>query len=716
MAANLQEPSYQDRAAEFPGGLVSVLKGLGPGGKPMNRESQARFVAVLLFLLTVAAVLYAGFNFQTERKVTAPDDGVEWVEHDGRLVADSVQAEGPGAKAGIKPGDQLVSVDGQNVDNTAGLERQLYRTGIYSKAAYSLVRDTVPLDSTVILIPADRSLNNWLRLIAVIYLGIGVYVLLRRWTAPGSTHFYIFCLVSFIAYSFKYTGKLDSFDWEVYWCNVLAWVLQPALFLHFVLVFPEKRDFVRRHSWAVSLIYLPGAVLLAARLAAMQLLQASGRLSRGMDRLDISYGAVFLMIAVGVLWHSYRHAGTTILRQQLKWVTRGTFIAIAPYTLLYVLPFVFPHAMARLPEAAMRLSVLSLGLLPLTFGYAIFRYRLMDVDLIFKRGMAYTLAAATIAGAYFAVVAGVAELVHTQVPSSGPVGLILAIVVTALLFDPMRKWIHERIDLFFYRTRYDYRKTLIEFGRELSSDTDLEQMLNSVVDRLSRTLLVDRMAIFLAAPEPPHEFALAKSFGMTQTAGLDLSFLSSPRPENEVGHLFLENTHQVPRESVSAQETIGRLDLNYYIPCRAQKRTIAVLGLGKTIEGDFLTSEDVELLETVAGYIGIAIQNARLYASLEQKVAEYERLKDFNENIVESINIGVLAVDLEDRIESWNSQMEVMYALPRQRALTRPLSEVFPAAFVEEFYRVRQNPGIHNLYKFRLGTPTGESRVVNVAI
>src|SRR5205085_8172022 len=90
--------------------------------------------------------------------------------------------------------------------------------------------------------------------------------------------------------------------------------------------------------------------------------------------------------------------------------------------------------------------------------------------------------------------------------------------------------------------------------------------------------------------------------------------------------------------------------------------------------------------------------------------------KDFNENIVESISVGVLAVDLADRIESWNSQMEVMYALPRWQALTRPLSEVFPAAFVEEFYRVRQTPGIHNLYKFRLGTPTGETRVVNVAI
>ena len=107
--------------------------------------------------------------------------------------------------------------------------------------------------------------------------------------------------------------------------------------------------------------------------------------------------------------------------------------------------------MAWVPEIATNVSVLSLGLLPLTFGYAIFRYRLMDVDLIFKRGVVYTLAAATVVGLYFGLVAGVAELVHMQKPASGPVGLILAVVVTALLFDPVRKWIQDRVDHWFYR-------------------------------------------------------------------------------------------------------------------------------------------------------------------------------------------------------------------------------------------------------------------------
>jgi two-component system NtrC family sensor kinase len=680
--------------------------------RSMNRDFQIRFTAGLLILLTVAAVTLAWINFQKESEFQVPYDGVWWVEHNGSLVADRVEANGPGAKAGIKEDDQLAQIDQRPVKDSATLNRQQYRIGAWSKTTYSLVRQSVPVDMTVILVPADKSLNYWLRLIALIYLGIGLYVLLRRWTAPGSTHFYIFCLVSFIFYSFKYTGKLNEFDWTIYWGNVVAWLLQPALFLHFVLTFPEKRWFVRQHRWAIPLVYLPGLLLLARHILALRFVRASESLRWNLDRLQMGYLAVYFVVAAGVLWYSYRRASTPILRQQLKWVTRGTILAITPFTLFYVIPYLT----GTLPTTAMKVSVLSLGMLPLTFGYAIFRYRLMDVDLIFKRGMVYTLAAAAIVGAYFAVVAGVAELVHMQVPSSGPAGLVLAIVVTALLFDPVRKWIQERIDQFFYRTRYDYRKTLIAFGRELSAETDLDKMLSSVVDRLSRTLLVDRMAIFLSAGEPSNRFLLAKSFGMNQTSGLDLDFLAAPRPEMEAGHLFFDNTHQVPRETRSAQETIARLDLNYYIPCRAQQRTIAFLGLGKTVEGDFLSSEDIELLETLAGYIGIAIQNGRLYASLEQKVAQYERLKDFNENIVESINVGVLAVDLADRIESWNSQMEVMYALPRWQALTRPLSEVFPPMFVEEFYRVRQNPGIHNLYKFRLAAPTGETRIVNVAI
>src|SRR5205823_7845386 len=136
----------------------------------------------------------------------------------------------------------------------------------------------------------------------------------------------------------------------------------------------------------------------------------------------------------------------------------------------------------------------------------------------------------------------------------------------------------------FYRTRYDYRQTLVEFGRELSAETDLDKMLTAVVDRLSRTLLVDRMAVFLASTEGNETFSLAKSFGMQQTAGLDLGFLSIKRPETGERHLWFENSYYVPREAASARGTISRVDLSCYIPCRAPKRTVAGLGRRRSME------------------------------------------------------------------------------------------------------------------------------------
>ena len=174
----------------------------------MNRDFQIRFTAILLALLTTAAVVYAGYNLSAERQFQVPDDGVWWFEHQGRLTANRVEAGGPGTRAGVKVGDQLTAIDGHEVKSAAGRSHQLYRVGAWSKATYSLVRQSVPVDVVLIPVPADRSQYDWLRLIGLIYLCIGLYVLLRRWTAPSSTHFYIFCLVSFIFYSFHY-GKIQ---------------------------------------------------------------------------------------------------------------------------------------------------------------------------------------------------------------------------------------------------------------------------------------------------------------------------------------------------------------------------------------------------------------------------------------------------------------------------------------------------------------------------
>ena len=225
----------------------------GEGGldrfRPMVKEYTTRFAALLLALITLTAICFAWINFFKEREYQLPYDGVWWVSANGQAKAEKVAWEGPGARAGVRAGDVLVSIDGRTVTTNVGVTRALYHAGVWTKAKYRLSRQGFTVDSEVILTPLDRSMNVGLRFIALTYLGIGLYVLLRRWTAPRSAHFYLFCLVSFIYYGFHYTGKLNGFDEIVYWANVVAELLQPALFLHFVLEFPQRKELLEKRGW-----------------------------------------------------------------------------------------------------------------------------------------------------------------------------------------------------------------------------------------------------------------------------------------------------------------------------------------------------------------------------------------------------------------------------------------------------------------------------------
>jgi PAS domain S-box-containing protein len=705
----------------------------------MKDAAQTRILAVALAIATLAACVLALINLQRENGYEIPTDGVSWTEVAGGLQAQYVPSGSPADRAGIRQGDVLTGVNDHPVERTAALMHQMFRSGIWAHATYSILRplphsadlkNAAKLDIQLILVPTDRSINQGLRFIALVYLSIGLYVLFRRWTAPKSTHFYVFCLVSFVLYSFKYTTELDTFDWVIYWGNVAAWALQPALFLHFAVNFSddykEPANRLRRRLLCAGL-YLPGLFLIGLQSWAIATWSATGVLRHRLDQISVAYLALYYVIAAIVFRIRYRKAQSPLERQQLKWLTRGTLLAITPFTLLNAIPYV---ADVHMPSLLTKLAGLSLIFLPLTFSWAIVRYRLMDVDLIFKRGVTYTLATGSLVGLYFAVVAVTAEMVHARLPSLRTWGLLLAIIVTGLIFDPLKRAIQGRVDRMFDPRRFDYRETLVEFGRGLNSQTDLGALLDSIVEHLPQTLLVTRIAVFLATESETgrntRRFELVTSHGLTnltpaEMKTLDLSFLDFDLPGSN-NHLFLENPQQVLRLPEMQQLTAARLDLNYYVPCRVANReglgtrTVAVIGLGRTNDGDFLSSEEMEVLESLAGYIGIAIQNAQLYRRLEQKIADFERLKEFNENIVESINIGILAVDLDDRVESWNAQMEVLFARPRANALRQPISELFPADFVNRFNSIRDEQGTHTLYKFRLALPSGELRVANIAI
>ncbi|HWZ50928.1 MAG TPA: ATP-binding protein [Granulicella sp.] len=710
----------------------------------MKSAFQTRVLAIALAVATVAVCVFAWINLTHENNFDVPTDGIGWIESQGGLRAAHVPADSPGERAGIRKDDLLVAIDEHPTPRLAPFMFEVYHDGVWAHSTYTILRplphrdrahSVAKFDVQVILEPTDRSIYQVQRIIALVYLSIGLYVLFRRWTAPKSLHFFVFCLVSAVLYSFHYTGELNSFDWLIYWGNVIASALQPALILHFAVDFSESEDADRprrfRRRLGGAMLYLPGAILLGLQFSAVEFWAATERLQHRLDQLFFGYLGLYYTLAAIVFLLRYVHATSPLQRQQLKWLTRGTLLAFAPFTLLYVVPLLFDLQISSLLAKA---STICLVVLPLTFSWAIVRYRLMDVDLIFKRGVTYTLATASLVGLYFGFVGLASELIHKHFPNYGFYGPILAIIAVGLCFDPLKRGIQSRVDRIFDQKRFDYRETLVDFGRGLNSQTDLSALLDSIVERLPQTLLVTRVAVFLAAEQDspssgPH-FELAASHGLTnlqaaELRALDVSFFDFDR-DGANNHLFLENPQQVLRLPETQSRSARRLDLNYYLPCRvanrqgAGTRTVAVIGLGRTDHGDFLSSEDMEVLESLAGYIGIAIQNAQLYRRLEQKISEFERLKEFHENIVESINIGIFAVDLEDRIGSWNTQMEMLYAKPRSEALHQPLSAVFPAEFVSRFDSVRSlneaDQGTHTLYKFPISLPSGDTRIANIAI
>jgi len=679
----------------------------------MNDSLRMRLGAVLLALLTLSAIVFAFLNFQQRSRFVLPDDGVTWLDTQQGVVAWHVVTDSPASKAGIKQGDIVESVRGFQIHRAADVTRVLFRVGPWTEVRYKMRRGEAGFETPLVTAPQDTSssIENYLRITALLYIFIGLFIFVRRWNAPRAIHFYVFCLASFILYSFHYTGKLNSFDYTIYWANVVALLLQPALLVHFALVFPERRGTL----WPkLAAVYAPPAALLI-----LHIFIATGTLDflpafstrYWLDKVEQANLGIYFLLAATIFLFSYRRAPSGVLRQQLKWVTGGTFAGSLPFLMFYIVPYI----LGVVPAPWMKLSVFSLALIPLCFGYAIIRYRLMDVDIIFKRGLAYTFATAAIVGIYFAGIALIGETFHTRWPT-GPAGGVIAIVVAAFLFEPVRGWMQTRLDRFFYRDRLDYRRTLIEFGRALTNEVRLEPLVGSVLDRISQTLLVDRLAVFLEDPAHAGQYVLSRSMGLRPEGPLDLTFLDPSRPALERGCLFFESARAAAEETVSVRRTLEELDLNYFIACRFRDRTVAILGLGKTVDGDYLSSDDLELLSTIAGYVAIAIENARLYQSLEQKAMQIERLKDFSENIVESLNIGVLTVDLEDCIESWNPQLENLLAIPRREALRRRLQDVLPPDLVAEISSRYTADRVSGIYKFQLNTPGGRRLVINASI
>jgi len=365
----------------------------------------------------------------------------------------------------------------------------------------------------------------------------------------------------------------------------------------------------------------------------------------------------------------------------------------------------------------MELSAIPLSLIPLAFASAIVRYRLMDVEVIVKRGVVYGAALAAILGIYVLLLQLATHAVLDSTSSQhNRVIALLATIVVILLASPVKNAIQAALDRAFYRDRYDYRRALVGFARDLNSDLDLGRLSDRLVSRVMETLLTDRMVLLLA-DEASGDFEPIRVAGFTVPPP-GLSRRSGLGGRLDAGHTVALDDPLAARRFTDEEIEFWRdWGLFYFVPCVSKEGTIAVLALGRRESAEPLNSEDMALLAAVAGQVATALENGRLYRQLRVKAEELDRLREFSENVVESLDTGLLVLDLDDRVVRWNRAIEQLYGVPRSLAVGQPLAAIFERSFVEALCAARrENPDGARLYRMPIGSRESPDRrlLVNV--
>ena len=467
---------------------------------------------------------------------------------------------------------------------------------------------------------------------------------------PATLHFFWLCLAFFGTLTFSFS-RLDRLDWYFYWADVVATLLLAPLFLHFTLAFPDRPGaWVRGPGQRlVALLYAPAGLLFVANVIAVGRLshntQLYSRVLTVLDQIEPLYLSVFMIAGLVVLTRAMDRVRSATARRQLRWIIWGTAFGAGPFAFGYALPY----ALGLRVSLPMELSVIPLSLVPLAFASALIRYRLMDVEVIVKRSLVYTAVILAIFTIYATLLrlAGVVFLDAAE--RHNMIIAMLATIVVVLLFSPVKSAIQNALDRAFYRDRYDYRRALVGFARDLNSDLDLDRLSERLVARIRETFVIDRMALLLVdEASGDYEVIRAEGFGDLAVSGLSRH---SQIAASLAGGMALSLDDPRLHGAFPAEElAFWRLrGVHYFVPCVSKGGTIAVLALGQRGQGEPLSSEDMGLLSAVGSHVATALENGRLYRQLQLKASELQRLQEFNENIVESLDNGLVVEDLNGR-------------------------------------------------------------------
>src|SRR2546423_3323415 len=451
-------------------------------------------------LLSAALLLIAAgalnLTQRLRRNQSPPTDGVTWIDSAQGVVAKAIAPESAAARARMTPGDHLIAVspDGQRceditrgprcepVANSTSVQIYLDRARVGESVNCLMDRPYFPAETRFYYADLDNlgavqswtARNIYINLIGLVYLCIGLFVVFKQGgRAPFVLHFATLCLAAFVYCFYTPIETYKDLDLAIAFLRNVGLIISAPLFLHFAAIYPVRYHLFERRRWRSVFLYLPAVLLIAVatiiflrdqliRLlpAATSLLDYSPAFAGRFYRISIIHFASALTLSAVLLVRRFVVSKNTVARQQLKWVVWGSVLAIAPFTLLYALGFALG---ADTAGALTDVAVLPLILIPLSLGYSVIRYRLMDVELVVRRAAVYAATTLAIALGIGAVVyfAGLYAL-SGDVASSGEITLRLILSVAAmaailLISPPGKKFLPEQIDRPFYGRRYRLR-------------------------------------------------------------------------------------------------------------------------------------------------------------------------------------------------------------------------------------------------------------------
>ncbi len=675
--------------------------------------------AVLLVLL-VALLTLGTMNVVRKARWRDVTDGVSWraVENGLRAIRVDPQSEAF-LRAGIRKGDVLTAINKVPVRTKIDVLKSLWQAAATDQSVtYQINKEGMQIYPT--FYPQRKAVNPiyyYLVIVGVTTLAIGLIVFFNSRGQMSLPYvFYYLLVLAFAAFMiFSPTGEMNTADTVFYALDKVGFLAFPPLLMHFFMIFPLRKRFLKNRQAVLPLLYAPAVVLLLARVR-LHVPLPSGwseasvlRTYDGLERLGLLHFTLFALATLVILAHSTRRAPNILVKKQLRIIVYGLAFGIIPSTVFYAVPFV---AGGR-PSTGGELTVLLQALIPLAFSYSISRYRLVDIEVFLKKAATLIFSFFVIASLYFFV--GSRTRIFSENRLNTAVLGTLAIVLGATLFTPLKRLFQGLLDRAIYKRSYEYRRTLLSITRDLGRERDLEKLAASLLEAIANALNLRTLALLLADEPDPRSFKVLKTWGegaaMPGRLVLDDWLVARVRERDTLS--FVSAAESEPARA--AWERLAALGFFHILPLKVEDKVIGALVMDKKADGSFFSREDWELLTTISGSAALALENADLYGREIVRAMEMQRLKDYSENIIESLTVGVSVIDEDGAVIGWNRVLEDQLAIRKEAALGRKLGDVLGPVTYGALFPQEGQPDFRLLSELTLETAGGGKKVFDIA-